>query len=295
MKKGLTIIFALTFILSFSVSAVAQPLEYSSDVTATYVSNSSETICSVDITWGSLDFIYTEPGHGAWNPNSHTYDGGENIGTWTCDSGENKITVTNHSNTAITASMDFTAAEGYSGITGSFDNATLTLDTAEGTEVSSAPSGSSTLTLNGALSSSHSSAASIGTVTVTIDAGNVSSSTDEVQDAVPVITSMSTDNTIVNTTTPLIIELTGENLDKVNSNYPEISLTIAAVSKKIDFSSENVSYNSTSSTSATVEITLPYFNLNQISRQKTITQIKHVNGQAEIIASMPEQSITVTE
>ena len=70
---------------------------------------------------------------------THTY-GGSSQGTWSCDNDANKITVTNHSNTAITALLVYEAEESYDEITGTFDIELLELETAEETEVQSAPS-----------------------------------------------------------------------------------------------------------------------------------------------------------
>ena len=148
--------------------------------------------------------------------------------------------------------------------------------------------------------SSHSNKSAVGTVTVTIsDSGSnsiIDSPTEgEPTDRTPVITSMSTENTEVNTTTPLVIKVDGENLDKItDSDYPEVSLVIG-IPKKVNFLSEYVTYDVISPTSAAIKITLPYFELNQSAPSKTITQIKYVYGGYEGIASMTGSSIIVTE
>lgn len=141
------------------------------DVTATYVAGSSGgaggTVYSVDITWGDMEFTYTAAA-GVWDPTTHTITGADG-GTWKVNNeGGNKIKVTNHSNTAVTATFSYAAASGYEGISGSFDKTSLDLATAVGTEVSNAPSDSAALSLSGPLASSTPASTTIGTITVTL-------------------------------------------------------------------------------------------------------------------------------
>lgn len=34
----------------------------------------TETVYSVDISWGSMEFVYAKEGTGVWNPETHSYD-----------------------------------------------------------------------------------------------------------------------------------------------------------------------------------------------------------------------------
>ena len=141
------------------------------DVTATYVAGSSGgaggTVYSVDIAWGDMEFTYTAAA-GVWDPGTHTITGADG-GTWSAtNTGGNQIKVTNHSNTAVTATFSYAAASGYEGISGSFDKTSLDLATAVGTEVSNAPSDSAALSLSGALDSATAANTKIGTITVTL-------------------------------------------------------------------------------------------------------------------------------
>ena len=141
------------------------------DVTATYVDGSSGgaggTVYSVDITWGDMAFTYTAAA-GIWDPATHTITGADG-GTWKANNeGGNQIKVTNHSNTAVTATFSYAAASGYDSISGSFDKTSLDLATAVGTEVSNAPSDSAALSLSGALDSATAAGTTIGTITVTL-------------------------------------------------------------------------------------------------------------------------------
>ena len=175
MKKIFTL--ALTFLLIFSLVTVTA---FAADTTtingesrtatkavkASYSSGAGGgTVYSVDITWGSMEFTYSEGSGTTWDPETHT-SGQGGTGRWS-NSG-NTITVTNHSNTGVTANLAYTSETGFAGITGSFDNANMTIDTAVGTQVSAAPSKTAALTLTGALDSSVATSTKIGTITVTI-------------------------------------------------------------------------------------------------------------------------------
>ena len=178
MKKKTALVLTLAMVFSLApLSAYADTIDRvggtaSHDVTATYVDGSSGgaggTVYSVDIAWGDMAFTYTAAA-GTWDPAKHAYTGAEG-GVWTVDKdGGNTITVTNHSNADVTAVFSYAAAESFTGISGSFDNASLALKTAVGTEVANAPSGTAALTLDGALGSDTTANTTIGTITVTLN------------------------------------------------------------------------------------------------------------------------------
>ena len=180
MKKKLALV--LTLAMVFSLAPLSAYADTNStintangtathDVTATYVDGTSGgaggTVYSVVIDWGDMAFTYTEEA-GVWNPETHQTTGAGG-GIWKATTPDgNKIKVTNHSNTAVTATFSYAPAAGYGDISGRFDNTSLTLQTAVGTQVSSAPSGSAELTLDGALASSTAANTTIGTITVTL-------------------------------------------------------------------------------------------------------------------------------
>ena len=178
MKKKAALVLTLAMVFSLApLSAYADTLTAvggtaSHDVTATYVDGSSGgaggTVYSVDITWGDMAFTYTAEA-GIWDPTTHKTTGAEG-GVWKVDKeGGNTITVTNHSNTDVTAAFSYAAASGFDGIRGSFDKESLALKTAVGTEVANAPSGTAALTLDGALGSDTTANTTIGTITVTLN------------------------------------------------------------------------------------------------------------------------------
>ena len=175
MKQIFTL--ALTFLLIFSlvtVTAFAETSKISATggtatkaVTASYSAGAGGgTVYSVDITWDSMAFTYSEGPSPTWNPETHT-SGQGGTGGWS--SSGNKVTVTNHSNTEVTATLAYASTEGFKGISGSFDKSTMNLVTAVGTTFENAPKDTAALTLDGTLDSSVKKPTQIGTITVTIN------------------------------------------------------------------------------------------------------------------------------
>lgn len=140
-------------------------------ITISGVLGSGETdeIVSVYVTWEDMEFTYTPASSGTWDPNTHRYTGTSIDGVWSSSS--NGITVTNHSNVGVTASLDFESEEDLD-IDGEFRNAdeqatdSITLPSAVGTEPNEAPSERVTFHVTeGTIDEDHD---SLGTITVTI-------------------------------------------------------------------------------------------------------------------------------
>lgn len=178
MKKKTALVLTLAMVFSLApLSAYAETITTvggtaSHDVKATYRADSSGgaggTVYSVDITWGDMAFTYTAEA-GIWDPTTHKTTDAEG-GVWTVNNdGGNTIKVTNHSNTGVTAAFSYAAASGFEGISGSFDNASLKLESAVGTTVEAAPKATTSLSLNGALGSTTTDNTKIGTITVTLN------------------------------------------------------------------------------------------------------------------------------
>ena len=122
---------------------------------------------SADLVWDAMDFTYTAPSQGTWNPATHTYEGATE-GGWSDNTPA--ITVKNHSNVALNATLGFTPD--VTGVVGTFTEASgtandgvLELATAEGTEVANAPTATANFGISGAAIDADK---ALGTVTVTI-------------------------------------------------------------------------------------------------------------------------------
>ena len=122
---------------------------------------------SVDIVWEAMDFTYTAPSQGTWNPATHAYDGATE-GGWSDNTPG--ITVKNHSNVAVKATLGFGPV--VDGVVGTFTEASgtandsvLELATAVGTEVANAPTATANFGISGAAIDADK---ALGTITVSI-------------------------------------------------------------------------------------------------------------------------------
>ena len=172
MKKIFATLLAVAMLASMSVTAFAEentgatPTEIT--VTGKYTPGATTgEIISADIAWEAMDFTYTGASQGAWNPATHTYDGATE-GGWSDNTPA--ITVTNHSNVAVNATLSFTA--NVTGVVGTFTEVSgtendniLELATAEGTEVANAPTATANFGISGAAIDADK---TLGTITVTI-------------------------------------------------------------------------------------------------------------------------------
>lgn len=152
----------------------------SCDVTGSYVNGQDGgTVYRVDITWGAMDFTYTDVSKNGWDPNTHQYNSVVPAAwSWTEDT--NKITVWNHSNTAVDASLSYQNNPGYDIETvfcdasqgGSFlPGSKLEIASAEpedGSSTGTVKSGDAYLQIRGGSITEEDSGQTLGTVTVTI-------------------------------------------------------------------------------------------------------------------------------
>ena len=157
MKKLFATLLAVAMLASMSVTAFAAentgatPTDITVNGKYTPGATTGEII-SADIAWEAMDFTYTGASQGAWNPATHTYDGATE-GGWSNNTPA--ITVTNHSNVAVNATLGFTAS--VDGVIGTFTETSgtendniLNLATAEGTEVVNAPTATANFGISGA-------------------------------------------------------------------------------------------------------------------------------------------------
>ena len=171
MKKLVSMLVAAALVCTMSTTAFAADQDgvstgdYTADVNGTYQAGGA-VVYSVDIAWTDMSFTYTGAGGGTWDPETHQYSGSSE-GAWTASN--DSITVTNHSNAAVTATASYQAETGYESTTMTFGNNGATVATAVGTEVASAPSATITVTPSGTLAQS-ANGGKIGTITVSIAA-----------------------------------------------------------------------------------------------------------------------------
>ena len=193
---------------------------------------------SVDIVWEAMDFTYTAPSQGTWNPVTHTYDGAT-AGGWSDNTPA--ITVTNHSNVAVNATLGFTAD--VTGVIGTFTEASgtendniLNLATAEGTEVANAPTATANFGISGAAIDADK---TLGTITVSIAKADSS----EGGETAPVVTTLEElqaavnaggtvklggniplgdETLVVSSSVPVILDLNGYTL--TSNNYTSIQV-----------------------------------------------------------------------
>ena len=171
MKKFLASAFAFALAISASVTAFAANTDTNdgtkgTDITVNGTYQAAEAaadVISVDIAWDNMDFTYTAPSKGTWNASTHQYDNPTEGGWAATDGTDPKITVTNHSNVTVNASFAFAAA--VDGLNGSFTKTALVLDSAEGTELSNAPTDETAFSVSGSAIDADK---SLGTITVTV-------------------------------------------------------------------------------------------------------------------------------
>lgn len=142
------------------------PYQTEIDVTAKYEGTvQTPDVYSVNIEWGAMEFVYTEKGVNVWNPDTHEYQLSVQKG-WTASG--NTVTVTNHSNQPVTATLLFQADAGYESVKASLDKTVMKLDTAVGTSVKEAPADTAVLTVDGTLDSSVREFTTVGRITVSL-------------------------------------------------------------------------------------------------------------------------------
>lgn len=173
-KKAGTAILVAAVLLAGSLTSAASagnitetevPAQAQIGVQAQYrESVTPEIVYLVDVKWGEMQFTYTAAGVSVWNPVTHAYEVKEES-RWSGTG--NTITVENHSNAEVTASLSFEAADGYN-LTGTFDKAELTLPTAEETDPDTPPSAAATFMLDGTLDAAADSFHTVGKITVTV-------------------------------------------------------------------------------------------------------------------------------
>lgn len=178
-KKALTLCVATILGLSSGTVAMAATINSAggTDSHAVYGTYQPEgeaaTVYSVDVSWGSMEFTYTAGAVSkTWDPSTHQYNESVGEGSWSNQDGANKVTVTNRSNKALTATVEAATSGSYTDITAKVDKASLSLEDASIAATTTKPghpsTASTTISLSGALTDKNANKATIGSVTVKI-------------------------------------------------------------------------------------------------------------------------------
>lgn len=151
-RKTAALLLTGAFVIGMGTNAMAMeqtrvPSLNSKSVYGTYVpGQKADTVYSVDIEWGDMNFTYTGGNEGTWNPDTHEYEGATE-GVWTSEG--NTVTVTNHSNAPVGVRVYFKEeVRPFQGIEGTFTNPEYQLESAVGKTVEEADSRTSELTLS---------------------------------------------------------------------------------------------------------------------------------------------------
>ena len=163
MKKLLMIALAVAMVLITAIPCFAAN---DADVKVNYgAEGEAAAVYSVNVTFGTMAFVYTDASF--WDPETNEFLGTDVEGTWSCAEGANVVTVSNHSNAAVAVTVTYNAAQGFDAITGTVENGSFTLPSAEGKAVDAAElTATATLTLSGELASTTEANSVAGTLTV---------------------------------------------------------------------------------------------------------------------------------
>ena len=176
MKKLCTLFLAIIMIATLALPVFAEESVDANGGSANvnvngvvqYTGSSETQTISVDVAWEDMTFTYVEGVHFGWNPENHEYAGAYE-GYWENDRAD--ITVTNHSNTEVNATLSFesgvdTVGGAFTEGSGTMDDGVLELASAVDTEVEEAPTATATFNISGSISVS---ADIVGEITVLIE------------------------------------------------------------------------------------------------------------------------------
>lgn len=177
-KKVLSLCMAAALVLGSGTAAMAETLTAGATsehaVKGTYnPAENTGKVYKVDVTWGSMEFTYKEGDtHKVWNPKEHAYEEQKDEGTWSNQENANKVTITNSSNTAVTASITVQMRADSTGLTATPADTSLKLEDAsigaDTTTPGKATTAFTTISLAGDLADRKADSKVIGSVVVTI-------------------------------------------------------------------------------------------------------------------------------
>ena len=172
MKKFFALALALVLTCALAVTCFADSITAidgtaTKNVNVTYQAGGiSATVYGVDVVFEDMSFTYTAQSQGTWDPDSHTYVDIDEA-TWNKTSAN--VTVTNHSNAAIVATVSYDAGTYEGDVVVTVENGTLNLGSAVDTAYAAAPNGVATVKVSGDAAKGDN-AKVVGAITVTIAA-----------------------------------------------------------------------------------------------------------------------------
>ena len=130
MRKVIPLLLVLVLLLSMSIHAVAtETPEQAFDVKAKYEPRIvASDIITVDIAWEGMNFTYSGGSDPTWDPETHQYIPGTNADWKTSNA---YISITNHSNRVLQATLDYTKGTGYEQMDMAFADETPYIGSAE--------------------------------------------------------------------------------------------------------------------------------------------------------------------
>lgn len=120
MKKTISSILVLILLVTMSTTVFASSITdtetgNSQEVLASYAPGTEDTtIISVDIGWNKMSFTYNGASEPVWDATNHQYVGEAKEAYWAAS--EATITITNHSNSILQATISYKADDAYSDI-----------------------------------------------------------------------------------------------------------------------------------------------------------------------------------
>jgi len=140
MKKIFALALALIMVLGLSTTALAVDYidgdtidETSStafDMYGRYLGADDQiSVISVDISYGAMEFVYTNDETATWDPATHTYTAFTTAaGSWNAQNGSNFLQITNHSNVNVWYKLEAKVAETVNAYVTGFDLVDVTDD-----------------------------------------------------------------------------------------------------------------------------------------------------------------------
>lgn len=124
MKKMIAMLLAIVMVCALSVSVFAADITTangtdSATVYGTYVAGAQAPEYHVNVTWGTMKFVYTDNAE-TWDEENHKWVSSGDAAWTLAEGATNTIKITSNSSAEVTATLGFTAGANYTGVEGVF-------------------------------------------------------------------------------------------------------------------------------------------------------------------------------